>query len=187
MKNLNQFKQQLGFLSSKAQEDLVDATQMFTVKKGQLLLEPGQVCRYLYFVNSGQCKTFFFKEEKEFIMRFFIEGSIFTVLDSFVDQVPSTFAISALEETSYSRLSFTQLETLCQKHHCIETFYRKLVSGASINMMKRISDLLEDNASERYTDFIKTQSHLLQRISLGDLASYLGITQVSLSRIRALK
>jgi CRP-like cAMP-binding protein len=109
------------------------------------------------------------------------------VLDSFVGQAPSTFAILALEQTSYTCLSFANLEMLCQKHHCVEKFYRKLVSGASVNMMKRISDLLEDNASERYADFIKEQSHLLQRISLGDLASYLGITQVSLSRIRALK
>ena len=54
-------------------------------------------------------------------------------------------------------------------------------------MMKRISELLEDNATERYADFVREHPQLLQRISLGDLASYLGITQVSLSRIRAAK
>jgi hypothetical protein len=52
-------------------------------------------------------------------------------------------------------------------------------------MMKRISEMLEENATERYLHFVKENPDTLQRISLGDLASYLGITQVSLSRIRA--
>ena len=84
-------------------------------------------------------------------------------------------------------LSKKEMEKLCLKHHSIETFFRKLVSMAVVNMMKRISEMLEENASTRYAHFIKDNGHLLQRISLGDLASYLGITQVSLSRIRSQK
>ena len=69
----------------------------------------------------------------------------------------------------------------------METAFRKLLSIATINMMKRISEMLEENATKRYNHFLKDNSQLLQRISLGDLANYLGITQVSLSRIRANK
>jgi CRP-like cAMP-binding protein len=79
----------------------------------------------------------------------------------------------------------TDIEVLCRKHHCIETLFRKLFSFASIGMMKRISEMLEDNATERYGIFLSENGGLLQRISLGDLSSYLGITQVSLSRIRS--
>jgi CRP-like cAMP-binding protein len=67
----------------------------------------------------------------------------------------------------------------------METFYRKLVSVATTRMMRRISEMLEDNARERYNQFVAENSQILQRISLGDLAKYLGITQQSLSRIRA--
>ena len=56
-----------------------------------------------------------------------------------------------------------------------------------VNMMNRISEMLEENGTERYNNFVKTNGRLMQRISLGDLAGYLGITQVSLSRIRARK
>ncbi len=56
-----------------------------------------------------------------------------------------------------------------------------------MNMMKRISEMLEENASNRYNNFIQVNGDILQRISLGDLANYLGITQVSLSRIRTPK
>jgi CRP-like cAMP-binding protein len=135
----------------------------------------------------GLAKTYFNTGEKEFIMRFFCEREMFTVLDSFITQQPSTYYIKALEATEVSFIGQKELEELCWKHHCIETFYRKLVSIAVVNMMKRISEMLEENASTRYAHFLKDNGYLLQRISLGDLASYLGITQVSLSRIRAQK
>jgi len=183
--DFEQFHNQLSLLPQEAKDDLADVLKTYKVKKGHLLLRNGAVCQHIYFVNNGLCKTFFFKEDKEFIMRFFTEGSIFTVLDSFVNQSPATFAIYALEPTTYTCLNFTHLNLLCKKHHAMETFYRQLVSGASVNMMKRISELLEDNATVRYSNFVKEYPKLLQRISLGDLSSYLGITQVSLSRIRA--
>ena len=112
---------------------------------------------------------------------------MFTVLDSYITQQPSTYSIKALEATEVSYVEQKEMERLCLKHHCIETFFRKLVSMAVVNMMKRISEMLEENATSRYAHFIKDRGYLLQRISLGDLASYLGITQVSLSRIRSQK
>lgn len=187
MMRFEEFCNQSSALTAEAVEDLKSALKTATVKKGHYLLKSGRVCRYLYFINSGFCKTHFFKGEKEFIMRFFPEGSMFTVLDSFTQQIPATYSIYTLEPTTYTAISYASLEALCKKHHCLETFFRKLNAAASVNMMKRITELLEDNASERYQDFLKEQAHLLQRISLGDLASYLGITQVSLSRIRAVK
>ena len=69
----------------------------------------------------------------------------------------------------------------------METFLRKLVSVAATKMTKRIREMLEENAGKRYKQFVKENKAILQRISLGDLASYLGITQQSLSRIRAKK
>jgi CRP-like cAMP-binding protein len=184
---LEQFYRQLSPLTEEAKNDLTDVVKTSTVKKGRAILRRGAICQNIYFVQNGLCKTSFLKENKEFIMRFFNEGSIFTVLDSFVTQSPSVFAIDALEPTTYISITYAQMHALCRKHHSMETFYRELVSYASVNMMKRISELLEDSASERYAKFIKESPNLLQRISLGDLSSYLGITQVSLSRIRAIK
>jgi len=79
------------------------------------------------------------------------------------------------------------MEELCKKHHCMETYFRKLVSTVTIKMMKRITEMLEENATERYNEFLEEHKPILQRINLGDMASYLGITQQSLSRIRAQK
>ena len=177
----------LSTLDATAAEELQDKLKTRSLKKDQLLLNRGTVCNHLFFIDSGLAKTYFDNGDKEFIMRFFRENEMFTVLDSFVTRQPSTYFIKALEPTEVSYIEQAELETLCLKHHSIETFYRKLTSMAVVNMMKRISEMLEEDASARYAHFLKDSSHLLQRISLGDLASYLGITQVSLSRIRSKK
>ena len=156
-------------------------------RKGELILETGQICKRVYFVDSGLVKTFFYTETREFIMRFFPEGNLFTVLDSFVLQQPSAYSVLALEDTTITCLNYDDLEMLCRQYHSMETFYRKLLSLAAVNMMDRIGGVLEEKAQAAYRKFLKEHGPLLQRISLADLASYLGITQVYLSRIRAMK
>lgn len=182
-----QFCNQLSPLDKVATDDLLEKLKTNTFQKGDYLLKDRSVCRHLYFIDKGLSKTFFNRDGKEFIMRFFPENIMFTVLDSYITQAPSNYMILALEETTVTCINKEDMEALCKKHHCIETFFRKLVSFASLNMMKRISEMLEENATERYNHFIKENGPLLQRISLGDLASYLGITQVTLSRIRSKK
>jgi CRP-like cAMP-binding protein len=112
---------------------------------------------------------------------------LFSVLDSFTSQTPSLYNVIALEDTELTYITQIELELLCRKHHCIETAFRKLLSFAVTVMMKRVSEMLEENATERYNNFLSENGHLLNRISLGDLANYLGISQVSLSRIRSKK
>lgn len=177
----------LALLSAEASADLLPCLAVKTFEKGSLLLRERQICNKLFFVESGLVKVFFATEEKEFIMRFFPEHSLVTILDSFTLQQPSAYEIMALEDTTVSWLNHADLERLCKKHHCIETGFRKLLSVAAVNMMKRVSELLEENAGKRYDNFLRENGALLQRISLGDLANYLGITQVSLSRIRSRK
>ncbi|MEH3112323.1 Crp/Fnr family transcriptional regulator [Pedobacter terrae] len=155
--------------------------------KGELILESGTICKRICFIDSGLVKTFFYTDTREFIMRFFAEGNMFTVFDSFISQRPSAYGIMALEDTVITCLNYNDLEMLCQQHHVIETFYRKLLSMAAVNMMDRIGSNLEEKAHVAYHRFLKAHGMLLQRLSLADVASYLGITQVSLSRIRAMK
>ncbi len=185
MPDFIQFCNQLSKLEEDAADELVNKIKSRTYQKGEYLLKKGEICRYLFFIDTGLVKTFFHKDDKEFIMQFFPENVMFTVLDSYVNQAPSSYMIIALEPTSVIYIHYSEMEELCKKHHCIETFFRKLVSLASANMMKRISEILQENAAEHYNHFVKENYSLLQRISLGDLSCYLGITQVSLSRIRS--
>lgn len=187
MNNFIQFVNHLSKLDKEAAEALENKIQTKTFEKGDYLLKSGEQCRKIFFIDKGLAKTYFYGDDKEFIMKFFPENSMFTVLDSYVQQTNSTYMILALEKTEVSFIYKTDLDELCAKYHCIETFFRKLVSFASLSMMKRISEMLEENATTRYNHFVSENNHLLQRISLGDLSQYLGITQVTLSRIRGKK
>lgn len=187
MDNFIKLWHNLAPLTATAIEDLAAIQKQALYTKDDLLLQAGQTCKNLYFIEQGLVKMFFFKEDKEFIMRFFPENSLVTGLDSYIMQMPSDFSIRALETTTITYVSKKELELLCKKHACLEEAYRNFFALVSLNMMKRISEMLEENAGERYNNFIRDNGQLLQRISLGDLSGYIGITQVSLSRIRGKK
>ncbi|CAM1374219.1 Crp/Fnr family transcriptional regulator [Tenacibaculum xiamenense] len=154
-------------------------------KKGEPILRENSYCNHLYFITKGLTKFCFSSEEKEFIMRFFPENILFTNLDNYTSGRKSKYKFIAIEDTSLIQISITEFELLCKQHHSIETFYRKFMTMANKNMMERISEMLEEEAKNRYENFTKKFPFLMQRVSLGDLSNYLGITQVSLSRIRA--
>lgn len=179
---------QLSGLTEEATADLSSALQTRQYNKGDIITSATVVCRYFYFIDKGLVKYYFINDEgKEIILRFFSEGRMFTSLESFLTGATTHHSIRALEKVQVTYISKEQLETLCQKHHSIERYYRTVLSMANINMIQRISELLSDDATLRYKRFMTRHPELLQRIQLGDLANYLGITQVTLSRIRAVK
>jgi CRP-like cAMP-binding protein len=177
----------LSALDKPATDDLFRNIKVRTFKKGDHLLSSGKVSRHLFFINEGFTKMYFIKDDQEFIMRFFSEGVLFTAFESYLASKPSKYAIVALETTTVTLVDQQKMEELCKKHHRMETFFRKLVSIAVVKMTKRISEMLEENATERYNQFVNENRIILHRVSLGDMAKYLGITQQSLSRIRMKK
>jgi CRP-like cAMP-binding protein len=187
MADFLQFCNQFSPLDETAMDDLFKNLKTKVFQKGDYLLKTGTVCRNLFFINEGLVKTFFTKDDKEFIMRFFWENQLFTAFESYLSKSPSKYTIMALEKTTVTIISQKEMEILCLRHHCMETFFRKLISIAALKMTKRISEMLEKNAGTGYNLFVEENYPILQRISLGDLAKYLGITQQSLSRIRTQK
>ena len=150
-----------------------------------MINKEGQICRNLYFINDGLVKHYYHHKNRIFILRFFTENNFFTALDSFIKQIPAEFMTVAMEDTTTTFIDYYDLEELGKKHHSIETFIRKYISIAAVNTLKRYKELLDKDATELYRSFIIENQPLLQRISLGDIASYIGISQVTLSRIRA--
>jgi len=174
-------------ISQEATDELSNKLKYKTYKKGDLINNQGQICRNLFFIDEGLVKHYYHNKNRIFILRFFSENNLFTVLDSYINQTPAEFITIALEDTKLTYLDYYDIEELCRNHHSFESFMRKYISFAAVNTFKRFKEMLEEDASERYAGFVNEYSHLLQRVSLGDTASYLGISQVSLSRIRGKK
>lgn len=187
MPDILQFCNRISDLNQEASDDFLKSAETRIFQKGEYLLKENEICKYYYFIESGLIKSFFYNDDKEFIMTFFRENTMLTEHSSYLTRKPSKYKLLALETSNVKCISQDNIEQLCAKHHCIETLFRKFSSIAAVHMMKRISEMLEANAATRYNNFLEENKGILQRISLGDMASYLGITQVSLSRIRAAK
>lgn len=185
MNEIIEYTNNISPLDANAIEEFLGAFKSENFSKGSFILKENQVCEHYYFIKSGLTKSFFYREEKEFIMTFFKEGMMFTEFSSYLTELPSKYMIIALENTTVYSIHKKEIIGLCKKHHSIETLFCKLFSFTALKMMNRISEMLEENATDRYKNFINENNALLQRINLGDLAEYLGVTQVTLSRIRA--
>ena len=172
-------------LNNQETSDLTNIMKTKSYKKGAKILSINQVNRNLYFINDGLLKVSFFNEDKEFVMKFFYKNEFCAVLDSLTTNQPSNYSIIALSDVQLTEINFASLNKLAAKHHCFEKLISVISAMATRKMMSRIRELLETDGKERYLNFLENNGHLMNLVSLKDLAGYLGISQVSLSRIRA--
>lgn len=184
MNNLIQFINDKIPLGEKTKEQFLSICVEKNYGKGDDLLRVSGYCNYLYFINSGLVKLSFQVDEGEFIMRFFQENILFTELESLTTNNPSNYKITALEDVNCILINYSKFKKLCNDIPHVALLYNKMLTIAHINMMNRISEMLESNAKTRYNNFLNQNIEIINRISLGDLSKYLGINQVTLSRIR---
>lgn len=175
----------LSVLNDNEISNLTNISKPKFYKKGENILKITQTNKKLYFIKSGLVKVSFFNDDKEFVMKFFSKKEFCAVLDSLTTSKPSHYTIIALEDVVLIEIDFLELRKLAAKNHSFEKIISDISSLAVNKMMSRIRELLETEAKERYLNFIENNNHLMNRISLKDLSAYLGISQVSLSRIRA--
>ncbi len=174
-------------LSGDATKDLSEKLKTKSFKKNEIINPVGTICPHLFFINSGLVKHYYYYNDNQYILGFFYENKFFVITDSFFNNAPAEYFTQALEDTILTCLEHEALEDLCRKHHSFESFIRKLSNEISISILGKYKSMLYLDATERYKNFLKQYPHLQQRISLGDTASFLGISQVYLSRIRSKK
>ncbi len=155
------------------------------LKKHQFLLNEGDVCRYIGFVNSGCLREYKIDNKGvEHILQFAIEDWWVSDLHSFLSGLPATYNIDALQYSEILLLERSAREELLDNCPKMERFFRMLIESNHVATNQRISDSLSATAEERYLKFIKTYPKLLEQLPQNQIASYLGITPQSLSRIR---
>jgi len=174
-------------LSAEVKSDLLNLLNEKDIKKGEMVNRKGKISRRLYFVKHGLLKHYYYHNGNQCILRFFCDNRFVTISDSFLRNLPADYSTIALEDTALLYLEYEDIENLCDKHHSFERFIRIIISNMAIMSIERLKTMLHSNATERYKNFIAEYGHLQQRISLGDTASFLGMSQVSLSRLRSRK
>jgi CRP/FNR family transcriptional regulator, anaerobic regulatory protein len=158
-----------------------------TVKKDEFILQEGRIAKKMYFLNKGLIYCHYTKEDKQVINWFAKDGDFFTSMYSFISQKPSYESIQAIEDSMFYSISYENLQMLYQKHPTFDKIGRLIVEKYYIEVEENIIAIKFKTAKERYDELQEKEPNLLQRVSLGKIASYLGINQETLSRIRGKK
>lgn len=175
-------------ISEEEEPIILSAFETVSIKKKKDVLIAGTPCKYLYFITKGCLRSFYVDSKGvEHIYQIRMENGWISDLESFFTQEPAKYTIEALEDSEMLRISFDRMEQLYREVPKLERYFRILFQKAYINALKRLNASMWDTALERYNDMLKEQPDMFQRVPLVYIASYLGITPESLSRIRKQK
>lgn len=154
-------------------------------KKGDFLLRQGEKCRYSFFVERGLLRQFSIDEKgKEHIIQFAPENWFMSDRESVYFDRPSSYFMQALEDTVTFLLDESLFLELSKSDTAFLEFNNRLLHNHIRHLQRRITQLQSATAEERYLDFIRMYPDLLLRVPQIFIASYLGITPESLSRVR---
>ena len=155
------------------------------LRKKQYLLQEGEVCRNIAFVEKGALREYSVDENgKEQIIQFAPEGWTISDLYSFLTSEPATYHIDAVEDSELVLISKAAHEELLSNLLKYETYIRLQVTGAYLALQKRLTAVLSLSPEERYDNFLKHSPDLVQRFPQHMIASHMGLTPETLSRIR---
>ena len=176
---------QISPLSSEAEAALLSIIHVQRVQKNQDIQQIGQTCKTLYFLQSGLARIYYFHDGNDITEGFYAPYCLIARAESLFAGIPSKKAIQVLEQADVWSISIADLSALYPAHRDIERLFSRLFELAYVQTIQRIENLQFHTAEERYQLLAHEQPDVLRSVPLKYIASYLGITQVSLSRIRA--
>lgn len=154
------------------------------LKKKDFLVKQGDSVNCEYFVVSGLVKAFYSDDEgKDHIMQFAMENWWVTDYQALLHKTPALLDIDCLEDTKLLCITLEDKDKLCAALHKMEYFFRKKSNSGYVALQRRILSLLNNDAKERYEQFMSLYPSLYQRVSKTLIAAYLGVTRETLSRL----
>lgn len=172
-------------ISREAIGALADCLQEKTYAKNDFLLKQGRVCDHFYFLQHGALRGFYNINDKEITHWFAFENTFVSSFHSFTTGQPSIENIQFLEGSILWAISRKQLTGLFDQFHEIERLVRIIYERYYVRLEERYVNAQFKTAAERYEDLIMNNPHIIERVPLGQISSYLGISQETLSRIRS--
>lgn len=172
-------------LSTEAQTALQECFEKKLASKNDYLLTQGQICRHLSFIESGALRGWYTIDGKEITHWFAFENDFVTSLHSFITGTPSIENIQLLEGSIIWSISKEHLNKLLNEYHEIERLLRIIYEKYYIRLEERFVNAYFITAKQRYENLLLQNPHILEKVPLGYIASYLGISQETLSRIRS--
>ena len=155
------------------------------IEKDKLLLQEGNRCDVWGFVHSGLLRVYTHKSNGDEYTSWFIkENEFFSEFVSFFSKVPSLESLAALEDTAIVTVDADTLQKLIDRYPVFDKFVRLIYQATIINIKESMLYKLHLTAQERYLRFMQTRPDIVQRVPLKHIATYIDITESTLSRIR---
>ena len=174
-------------LNEDSVNSILEITELVHVNKGSLVQDIGKSCKNLYFINEGSLRIFYLKDGNDITESFEFEGSFVARGESLLTMKPSNKGIESIEDSQLLQINTPKLFALFATNLELERVFHKIIEQAYIQQINRLESLQFHSAEQRYALLLQENPKAIQRIPLKFIASFLGITQVSLSRIRAKK
>ena len=187
MENFQQLiAQRFSFLTQEDFEWLISVSSIKMIEANEILIREGELSFQGYFVLEGMLRNYHINHHgDEKTVLFTWEGQTIVAYSSTFLNEPATEFTEALEPTTVLNLDFRDLRRKAEENPRVNKAYIQMLEEALIACIHRVDDFTQNSPEERYLALLKKQPLLLQRVPQKHLASYLGITHISLSRIRA--
>ena len=172
-------------LSREQIHELADILVCRKFKKGERILDEGEVCRSMLYLEKGLTRQFYFKYDKDLTEHIAYEGGVVICLESYLKEEPTRLMIEALEPTIAWDIPKEKIEELALKDAEIGVWYRKLFEASLIESQVKADTLRVEPAHERYNKLLQLHPEILKRAPLVYIASLLQMTPETLSRVRS--
>lgn len=163
------------------------AWKNWTVPKDHYLLREQAVADYFYFVEKGAVRIYYHKNGKEITEWIALDEQFFLSITSFFERVPSHLIIETIEPSRIHGIHHNDFMELADRYHDVERLLRKMVTRSLILSQVRMDSIQFESAQQRYNRLLTQSPRIVQRVPLTYIASFLGITLETLSRIRSQK
>jgi CRP-like cAMP-binding protein len=184
VESLITYLQNIQPLSPESIQALNGACSTVKIRKGKDLQSIGQTCRTIYFLEKGCARIYYFKGDTDVTEYFAFENSLIARVESLFTGKPSRKGIQILEDAELVAINAMALNALYNQYPEIERLFRKITEAGYVETVNRLESLQFHTAEERYNALVQEHPEIIQRVPQKYIASYLGITPVSLSRIR---
>ncbi len=185
MEQLLEYFKRFNPLSEEAKKAIEAISTVVNIEKNKDLQPIGRTCRTVYFINKGVARIYYYKDGIDITDSFAFENNLVVRVESLFTGKPSRKAIQILEDAQIIAIDANKLFKLYDTYPEIERLFRKIFEASHVETVNRIEGIQFHTAEQRYKALLEEAPKVIQRVPLKYIASYLGITQVSLSRIRA--
>lgn len=185
MEKFKQFLKSIAPVTDKEFAEIISYFSEQPLKKGDFFVRQNEMCRHIAFIIKGTLRTYYINEKGEDITSCFcIENNLTTSYKSFILQQPSHLSIQAIEDTMLLVTDHDNVQNIYKLSPNCQMIGRAIAEQEYIVMEKYASILNNETAKEKYLRLLKEQPNVVKKANVEDIASYLGVTRRTLSRIR---